>query len=86
MVHIDRVLLALVALSCHAGALSAVGSTSMLVNQYDVILAGGHIKYFIADAVTLGVLGASFIPGHGAPTGLSLRTGSPGMHFTPVIP
>ena len=58
-------LLVLVALSLPGTALS--GSSSMMVNKYDFMLAGG----------------AGFIGGHGAPTGLSLRTGSPGtLTFT----
>merc|ERR1712216_147675 len=45
-------------------------STTITVNKGDILLEGG----------------ASFIPGHGAPTGISLRTGSPGQTTAASFP
>lgn len=54
------------ALKCAALAMCAApalaGQSNLVLNAGDFILAGG----------------ATFIPGHGSPTGESLRTGSPG--------
>lgn len=49
---------------------SRTSTSTIVVNQYDTLLAGG----------------ASFIGGHGAPTGVSLRTGNPGTQTTASFP
>jgi hypothetical protein len=51
-----------VAAAAALAALADAGTSSIVVNRNDVRLAGG----------------ATFMPGHGAPTGLSIRSGSSG--------
>lgn len=46
------------------------GTTTLTVSSHDFILAGG----------------AGFVSGHGAPTGMALRSGSPGQHTAASFP
>lgn len=46
------------------------GTSQLYINSGDIILAGG----------------ASFVPGHGAPTGMALRSGSPGQTTAASFP